>query len=175
MPKTGNAYVNDFGVLKVTLSAANVAAIAAFTTAEDVNLEGVVVSFVRQNTPALPIGTQPVVGDTRPIVTKGKSIPENEVWQIVIVDDETANNVGEWGTDLLHAIEIFRELFGVPTQSLGGLVYFPDGDTAGKMATTLVSPEIISMDPSSMDAAANNVATRMVTLISENHTEARVV
>jgi hypothetical protein len=51
MPKTINAYVSDLGEVEVTLNAGNVAAVAAFTTAESIVIDGAVRTFQRTNSP----------------------------------------------------------------------------------------------------------------------------
>jgi len=103
MPKTANAYSGDQGEVVVTISAGNVSAIAAFTTAEDITIDGAVRSFKRTNDPERPFEFTKVTGDTSPILTVGDSV-ENETWELILVDDYFAGLTGEWGTDNLAAV-----------------------------------------------------------------------
>ena len=53
MAKTANAYISDLGEVEVTISAANVTAVSAFTTAESIVVDGAVRMFVRTNSPKI--------------------------------------------------------------------------------------------------------------------------
>lgn len=173
MPKTASGYVPDSGEVVVTISADNVSDIAAFTTAEDIVIDGVVRSFRRTNNPERSVESTRVTGDDDPIITVGNSIP-HETWELVIVDDYSAGNSGEWGTDNLAAGEIFDELFRARASTeIGGLACTPAGSETGDIERTLTNPRLISVGEPEIDAdAGGSLATQTIMIAAEGHTKA---
>lgn len=140
MAKTVNAYVPDQGEVAITLSAANITAIAAFTTAQRIVLSGVVRSFRRTNNPELSMEEVRVTGDIEPIVVVGRTMPA-EQWELIIVDDESLGEAGEWGTDALAAVEIFHELLGAREHPTS-MDVTPAGPETGAIMYTLADTKI---------------------------------
>ena len=157
MAKTINSYVADQGEVEITISAGNVSAIAAFTTAESIILDGAVRSFKRTNNPERTTTSMRVTGDTTPIVVTNNTIP-HETWELVLVDDYHSGAAGEWGTDDLSAVEIFRELF-TAREAPGGLKCTPAGGSAANIETTLADPAILSVSEPDIDADSTEPAT----------------
>lgn len=167
MTKTVNAYVPDQGEVAITLSAANVSAIAAFSTAEEIIIDGVVRSFQRTNDPERPVESTKVTGSTTPIVTAGDSIP-HETWELIIVDDYYEGATGEWGTDTLAAAQIFEELFAA-RQDPGAFQCTPAGGANGDIEISLTTPRIVSVGMPVTDADATTPATITIMLSAEGH------
>jgi len=69
MAKTANAYTPDQGEVAITISAANVAAIAAFSTADEIVIDGAVRSFKQVTAPSRTREETKVAGDSTPITT----------------------------------------------------------------------------------------------------------
>lgn len=171
MPKTQNQYVADQGEVTITLSAANVSAIAAFTTAEQIILDGVVRSFRRTNNPERSVESTNVTGDDDPIVTVGKTVPHEE-WELMVVDDYHSGQAGEWGTDNLSGVEIFLELFKAK-EDPGGFSCTPNGGNTGDIETTLVNPKIKAVGEPEINADANgSVAVVPILISAEKSTKA---
>ena len=170
MPKTINAFVPDQGEVAVTLTSANVSAIAAFTTAEEIIIDGAVRSFQRTNNPERPVESTRVTGSTTPIVTAGDTV-EHETWELVLVDDYHEGAAGEWGTDLLAAVEIFEELFNA-RQDPGALQCTPAGGATGDIEISLTSPRVIAVGQPVTDADATSPATVTILIASEGHSNA---
>lgn len=168
MAKSINTYVSDQGEIAITISAANVAAIAAFTTAEEIELDGALRSMRRTNDPERAVESTRITGDTTPIVSVGDTV-DHEVWEIIFVDDYYEGSAGEWGTDNLAAVEIFEELF-VARQAPGGLQCTPAGGATGDIEITLVNPEILSVGQPETDADATAVNTIAAIVACEKHT-----
>ncbi len=169
--KTENSYVSDQGEVKVEISAANVSAVAAFTTAETIIIDGAVRAFRRSNNPLRSVANTRVTGDLTPIVTRGSSKTEGEQWELVLVDDYYSGATGEWGTDDLAAVEIFVEL-DKANQDPGGIKCTPAGGAAGNIEITLVNPKLLGVGVPEIngDATAPNEVT--VFLAADSHTEA---
>lgn len=171
MAKTINAYSPSAGEVEITLSAGNITAIAAFTTAESIILDGVVRSFKRTNNPELPVAETRVTGDTVPIVLTGNITPR-ETWELILVDDYYSGATGEWGTDDLAAVEIFEELFKARQQP-GAFKCTPAGGTSANMEITLTDAKIVAVGLPDIDAdAETSVAQVIVLLTSSGHTVA---
>jgi hypothetical protein len=171
MPKTINAYVSDLGEVEVTLNAGNVAAVAAFTTAESIVIDGAVRTFQRTNSPKKASSRMNVTGDTTPIVTRSGRIQEEELWELVLVDDYFSGAAGEWGTDDLSAVEIFRELLAA-NQDPGGIKCTPAGGSAAHIEITLVTPRLLGVDVPKIDADSTDPEVVKVYLAAEGHTVA---
>ncbi len=151
MTKTINAYVPNQSEMGTTLSAANIAAIAAFTTAEEILLAGVLRKMERTNDPERTTVITKVTGDTSPIVTASDQLSESEKWTLTMIDDYHKGSTGEWGTDSLSAYEIFYELWRA-NQDPTSITGTPAGSTAGMIETTLTAPTIKSVSEPVIDA-----------------------
>ncbi len=171
MPKTINAYISDLGEVEVTLSAGNVAAVAAFTTAESIIIDGTVRSFMRTNSPKKSSSRTNVTGDTTPIVLRSSRIQEEEQWELVMVDDYFSGAAGEWGTDDLAAVEIFYELLA-NNEDPGGLKCTPAGGASANIEITLTNPRLLGVDPPKIDADSTEPETVKVYFACEGHTRA---
>lgn len=172
MPKTTKSYVSDLGEVKVTISAGNATASAIFTTAETITLDGVVRSFRRTNDPQRSVESTRITGDTSPIVTAGKQV-EHETWELSMVDDYSEGGAGEWGTDLLSGVQIFREFFALRgTTEIGGLAASPAGGATGDIEYTLVSPRVVSNPTPGINADDTGPNVVSVMIAAEKHTTA---
>lgn len=170
MAKTINSYVPDQGEVEVTISAGNVTAIAAFTTAEAIVIDGAVRSFKRTNNPERTTTSLRVTGDTTPITSTNNTVP-HETWELVLVDDYHTGAAGEWGTDDLSAVEIFLELLKA-RQAPGALKCTPAGGSAANIETTLSDPAVLSVSEPDIDADATEPATVTVMLSASTSTKA---
>jgi hypothetical protein len=170
MPKTANSYIPDQGEIAITISAANVSAIAAFTTAQEIVLDGALRAFRQVTPPSRTFEQTKVTGDTTPITTASKTKGAEE-WEIVLVDDYSEGNAGEWGTDLLAAAEIFFELFD-NDQHPGGLQLTPAGGATGDIEYTLVNPKILSITNPPNDADATTPAEVTIRVGCDKNTKA---
>lgn len=171
MAKTANAYVSDQGEVVVTLSAANISAVAAFTTAEDITIDGALRAFRRTNDPQKAVARTNVTGDLTPIVTRSNRVQEEEQWELVLVDDYFAGETGEWGTDNLAAVEIFWELLD-NNEDPGGLKCTPAGGATGDIEITLTTPRLLSVGVPEIDADKTEPEQVTVTFACEGHTVA---
>lgn len=170
MAKTINSYVPDQGEVEVTISAGNVTAIAAFTTAEAIVIDGAVRSFKRTNNPERTTTSLRVTGDTTPITSTNNTVP-HETWELVLVDDYHTGAAGEWGTDDLSAVEIFLELLKA-RQAPGALKCTPAGGSAANIETTLSDPAVLSVSEPDINADATEPATVTVMLSASTSTKA---
>ena len=170
MTKTANAYVSDQGEVAITLSAANITAIAAFTTAEEIVLDGSVRSFKRTNNPELAFSETMVTGDTDPIITVGDNAP-GERWELVLVDDYYEGAAGEWGTDNLAAVEIFRELWNA-RQHPSAFQCTPAGGATSDIEITLETPKVLAVGRPEIDADATTPAEVTVLIAAAASSEA---
>lgn len=171
MTKTTSGYIPDLGEVVITISAANVTAVAAFTTAEDIILDGTVRSFRRTNNPEKPLGRTNVTGDNAPILTRSTRQNAEERWELVLVDDYSEGAAGEWGTDNLSAVEIFMELLD-NDQDPGGLACTPAGGATGDIEYTLTNPRLLYVSVPEIDADTEELAVVTVGLAAEAHTTA---
>lgn len=170
MAKTINSYVADQGEVEITISAGNVSAIAAFTTAESIIIDGAVRSFKRTNNPERTTTSMRVTGDTTPITVTNNTIP-HETWELVLVDDYHSGAAGEWGTDDLSAVEIFREFF-IARVAPGGLKCTPAGGAAANIETTLADVAVLSVSEPDIDADSTEPAVVTVMLSASASTKA---
>lgn len=136
---TQNGYSGSGGEVTVTISASNVSAIAAFTTAETIAIKGVLREARRTNNPAYQRASLPVA-DGGQVTTYSRTKDDGgEDWELVLIDDYWKGDAGEYGTDLLSAVEIFKEFFDAD-ELIGGLSFTPAGGKTGHMETSLLSP-----------------------------------
>jgi len=170
MAKTINAYVADQGEVAITLSAANISAIAAFTTAEEIVIDGAVISFQRTNDPELAVIEEYVTGDDDPVLLVGKQLPGG-IWELMLLDDYHEGAAGEWGTDNLAAVEIFEELLAAK-QHPTALQCTPAGGATGDIETSLVAPKVVSVGQPVIDANSSEGAKVRVLIRASGHTKA---
>lgn len=170
MSKTANSYVNDRGELTITISAADVAAMAAFTTAETITLDGVVIKFEETSPKTREYAETYVAGDSAPIKTMN-SKQTSTVWTLLIVDDYAKGSAGEWGTDLLTAVEIFQAFFDAG-RTISKMSVTPAGSTTGMIETTLTNVDVQSMPNPGIDTSRNAPAERSITLVVESDADA---
>jgi hypothetical protein len=169
--KTINAFVPNRGDLRVTISAAAVTAIAGLTTAEAISIKGVLRTFERSNNPARPVESQRVSGHAKPLSFVG-GIEETETWKIVILDDKSKGAAGEWGTDNLSAVDIFRWHLDAEIP-LGGLAATPAGSATGMIEYSLQSPiDVISVSVPKIDADAKKADEIEIVVSCPSHTPA---
>lgn len=171
MPKTINAYISDLGEVEVTLSAGNVAAVAAFTTAESIIIDGTVRTFQRTNSPKKASSRTNVTGDTTPVVLRSSRIQEEELWELVLVDDYFSGAAGEWGTDDLSAVEIFYELLA-NNQDPSALKCTPAGGSSANIEITLVDVRLLGVDPPAIDADSVDAQTCKIYFACASHSRA---
>ena len=170
MTKTANSYTPDQGEVEVEISAANVAAIAAFSTAEPIVIDGSVRAFRQVTPPSKTREETKVVGDTSAIVSASKT-KSGEEWELIVVDDYSEGLTGEWGTDNLAALEIFFELWD-GDEDPGGLQVTPAGGATGDIEYTLVNPVLLSVTNPPADADQTTPAEATVRIGCDSNTKA---
>jgi hypothetical protein len=170
MPKTVNSYTPDGGEIQITISAADVTAITAFTTAEDINIDGVVRKLEESTPKTRQYSETYVTGSNAPIL----SMSDKEaisVWTLTIVDDYTSGAAGEWGTDNLAALEILQEFFDAK-RPITVLKASPAGSDTGMIQTSLTNVEIQNMPHANIDSDSTSVNEVVISLIVESYTKA---
>jgi hypothetical protein len=170
MPNTANAYTPDRGELEVTISSADVTAIAAFTTAEDIDLSGVLRKLEETTPQTKEYSEVFVTATSNPIKTTSSKVNAT-VWTLTIVDDYSKGSAGEWGTDTLAALEIFQEFFDA-SRTITNIMITPAGASAGMIQTTLVNVDVQSIPHPMTDADANAPNELPITLVVESFTKA---
>lgn len=170
MTKTINAYTPDQGELVITLSAADIAAITAFTTAESIILDGVVRKLEETTTKTKEYSELYVTGDTNPIKTISSKVNAT-VWSLTIVDDFSSGAAGEWGTDNLSVLEIFQEFFDI-TRAIADLAITPAGGATGEIETTLTNVDVQSIGHPLTDADSNAPNEVTIILVVESYAKA---
>lgn len=171
MAKTINAYVPDVSELEVEITAADVTAIAAFTTAEDVAFNGSA-RKMEETTPKTREHTETfVAGDnTSPILTMSTHQSASQ-WTLMVIDDYSKGAAGEYGTDLLAAYEIFWEFFNA-ARAITSMTFTPAGATAGMIQTTLTNVQVKTMPHPSLDSEQIAPAEASIILLVEDYTKA---
>ncbi len=170
MAKTINSYVPDRGELEVTISAGDVSAIAAFITAEAINIDGALRKLEETTPRTKEYSEVYVTADSNPIKTISSKVNAT-VWTLNIVDDYSKGSAGEWGTDNLSALEIFQEFFDV-TRVIGNMKVTPAGSTTGMIQTTLTNVDVQTIPHPMADADSNNPNEVAITLVVESFTKA---
>ena len=171
MASTANAYISDLGEVEVTLSAGNVSAVSAFTTAESIVLDGAVRFFRRTNTPKKAVSRTNVTGSSTPIVLASGRVQEEELWELGLVDDYFSGAAGEWGTDNLSAVEIFMELHD-NAEDPSALKCTPAGGASANIEITLTTPRLLGYAVPSIDADSTDPETVIIYFAAEGHTRA---
>lgn len=170
MAKTANAYTPDQGEIVVTVSAADVAAMSEFTTAEALTLD-LAVRKLEETTPRTREHTEVyVTGSTSPILTMNDHLSAT-TWTLMLVDDYSLGAAGEIGTDLLSAVEIFQAYMdnGRP---IADVAITPAGSATGMIETTLANVEIKSITHPMIDADATAPNEVTIVFIVESYTKA---
>jgi hypothetical protein len=170
MTKTANAYTPDRGELVFTVSAALVAAVALFTTAEPIILDDVVRKFEETQTKSREYSELYVTGSSDPIKTTSSKVTATQ-WTLTIVDDYSSGKTGEHGTDLMTAVEMFEALRDFPF-TLEDLAVTPAGGATGDMETTLVNVDVLSVNHPVTDADANTPNEVTIMLVVESYSKA---
>lgn len=170
MAKTVNSYLPDRGELEVTISAADVAAVAAFITAEAINIDGALRKLEETSPRSKEYSEVFVTAESSPIKTMSTKVNAT-VWTLMLVDDYSKGDAGEWGTDTLAALEIFQ-LFFDNDLTITTMLATPAGATAGMIQTTLANVDVQSVThpPIDADSSAPNEVT--IQLIVESFTKA---
>lgn len=170
MTSTINSYTPDSGEVEITISAADVAAMAAFTTAEDIVIDGTV-RKLEESTPKTRQYSQSYVsGDNSPILSMSDKEAVS-VWTLTIVDDYSSGGTGEWGTDLLSAVEIFQEFFDAK-RAISVVKISPPGGAVGNIQTSLTVVEIQNMPHPPIDSDSTTVNEVAISLIVQDYTKA---
>lgn len=171
MAKTINSYVGDAGEITVSVTAADVTAIAAFTTAEAITIDGAVRKFEETQPKTREFTRTYVAGDnSSPIITASTKESESQ-WTLTVLDDYSKGSAGEWGTDLLSAYEIFWEFFKAKRE-ISQITFTPAGSTTGMIESTLTNIDVISMPHPMLDADVTDPQEAEIQLIVENYTKA---
>lgn len=170
MPKTINAYTPDQGELVLTVSAAAVAAITGLTTAEAINLDGVVRKFEETTTKTKEYSEVYIAGDSNPIKTISSKVNAT-IWSLTIVDDYSEGAAGEWGTDNLAALQLLQLYFDNDF-TLEDLAVTPAGGTTGDIETTLTNVDVQSISHPMVDADSNAPNEVTITLVVESYAKA---
>lgn len=170
MPNTQNAYLPDQGDLQVTISAADVLAIAAFTTAEDVDIRGALRKLEETQPLTRQYSEVYVAATSDPIKTTSRKNSAT-VWNLMLVDDYSKGDAGEWGTDLLSAVEIFQEFFDAGI-TISTIKLTPAGTTGGMIETTLSEVDIQSITHPPIDADSTTPQEVTIVLVVESYTKA---
>lgn len=170
MAKTANSFQVNLGEVLIEIDAATVTALATFTTAENINIDGVVRSFKRTTDPERPVSSTKVTGDTTPILSVQDTVP-HEIWEMEIVDDEGGGGTGEWGTDLLTAVEIMKAFWDA-RRAIPSIKVTPAGGATGDTQHTLTLAEIIMFGKPETDAESDQLAMRKMRFAVATSTEA---
>ena len=171
MAKTINSYLPDRGEFIVTITAGDVTAIGgAITQADTVNIDGALRKLEETSPRSKEYSEVFVTGSSNPIKTMSTKINAT-VWTLMLVDDFSKGDAGEWGLDNLSALEIFQ-LFFDNDRIMSALLATPAGGTAGMIQTTLANVDIqsITHPPIDADSSAPNEVT--IQLIVESFTKA---
>ena len=170
MPKSINAYTPDNGEVEITISAGDVSAIAAFTTAESIVIDGVVRKFEETTPRTKEYSELYVTGDSDPIKTISSKVNAT-VWTLTIIDDYSSGAAGEWGTDNLAALQIFQEYFDA-TRIIGSLQVTPAGGATGDIETTLTNVDVQQIGHPMTDADSNSPNEVTILLVVESYAKA---
>ncbi|MBE2223845.1 MAG: hypothetical protein IAF02_20060 [Anaerolineae bacterium] len=171
--RTVNAFVPNRGDLMVSLSAVAVQGISGNGTAvaDSFSIKGVLVKFERSNNPSRSEESQRVSGHAKPLSFVGGK-EETEKWRIQILDDFSKGAAGEWGTENMSAVEIFRWHLDNETP-MDGLAATPAGESAGMREYTLDDPiEVLSVGAPTIDSEAKKGDIIEIIVSTPGHTPA---
>jgi hypothetical protein len=170
VPKTINSYSPDRFEIEIEITAADVTAIAAFTTAESIILDGAARKFEESQPKTREYNETYVAGDDAPVVNMSGHETAT-TWQFTILDDYFSGLAGEWGTDNLSVYEIFDEFFQAK-RGITSLKFTPAGGSTGSIQTTLSTVEILTLPHPKGDADNSKPNELPVTLIVQDYTKA---
>ena len=170
MAKTINDFVPDQALVEITVSAADVTAIAAFTTAEDIDISGAVRSLLETSPETRSTGETYVTGSNTPILTTSNK-KTTSTWALTVVNDLDKGSAGEWGTDNLSAAEILNEFYDA-NRPISVLAIVPAGSTAGMIKYSLLECRVQERPHQGGSADANAPGELPYTLMVESTTEA---
>lgn len=108
MTKTANSVSARRMKTEVTISSAVAAALAALTTAEDIDISSITVEWVQNSPPQRPVDKQPVQGDNYPILTQDDGISET-TFNVTVLYTKGADTLGTDSVDFYQ--DILRPLF----------------------------------------------------------------
>lgn len=171
MPKTINSYTPDGGELTIEITAADWAALSAqFTQVDTINIDGVVKSFEETTPVSKEIAETFVIGSNSPINTQSIKVSSSQ-WTLILLDDYSSGQAGEWGQDLVTAVEIFKEFFGLSRQ-ISQMDITPAGGTTGAIQYSLINVDVMSIPAPKTDASINVPNELSIPLKVESYTEA---
>jgi len=169
MTKTANSYISDQGELVLTVDSV-LTDIAYFTTAEPVIFDGVLRKLEETSPKTREYSEVFVTGSTSPIKTMSSKQTATE-WTLTILDDYSAGNTGEWGTDELTAVETFQQIMD-NALVIADLACTPAGGATGDIETTLVNVDVKSVTHPPIDSDATNPQEVVIMLVVESYTKA---
>ena len=171
MTKTINSYTPDGGELTIEITAADFAVLgAAFTQPDTINIDGVVKSFEETSPVSKQIAETFVLGSNSPISTQSVKTSASQ-WTLVILDDYSKGDTGEWGLDLVTAVEIFKAFFGLSRQ-ISQMDVTPAGGDTGAIQYSLINVDVMSIAAPKTDASTNTPNELSIPLKVESYTEA---
>jgi hypothetical protein len=168
--KTANSYVSDGGELEITITAADVTALAAFTTAEAIVLDGVLRKLEETNPSTRQYSEVFVTAEDFPIKTMSAK-QSATVWSLMMVDDYHGGDAGEWGTDNISAYEIF-EAFFIAKREISELKVSPAGGSTGTIQITLDKVDVQTLPQPMIDADSTTPNEITLTLVVESYDKA---
>ncbi len=168
--KTINSYVSDGGEAEITISSADVTAIAAFITAEAIIIDGVLRKLDETNPSSRQYSEVFVTAEDTPIKTMSAK-QSATVWALMIVDDYHSGQAGEWGTDNLSAYEILEEFFNAK-RTISQFDISPAGGSTGAIQISLVNVDIQTLPQPSTDADSTTPNEITITLVVESYSKA---
>lgn len=169
MAKTANSYVSDQGELVLTVDSV-LSAIAYFTTEQPVIFDGALRKLEETSPKTREYSELYVTGDNSPIKTMSSKQSATE-WTLTVVDDYSAGNTGEWGTDNLTVVESFQQIMD-NALVIADLACTPAGGATGDIETTLVNVDVKSITHPPIDADATNPQEVTIMLVVESYTKA---
>jgi hypothetical protein len=107
MTKTVNTINGSRGVIKVTITAAMVAALDDFDTAEQISLESVTAAMTQQQNASREMSEDFVLGDAEPIITPDIQYGPRR-YQLDIFYTQ---GLEQLGTDQLDPYKMFKDIF----------------------------------------------------------------
>ena len=169
MTKTANSYIADQGELVFTVDAV-LTAIAYFTTVQPITMDSVLRKLEETSPKTREYSEVFVTGSTSPIKTMSSKQTATE-WTLTIIDDYSSGGTGEFGTDLLHAVEMFQQCMD-NSLVLTELSATPAGGATGDIETTLTNVDVKSVTHPPIDADATNPQEVTIMLVVESYTKA---
>jgi len=162
MAITANHIVTDLGEVTITISAGDVTALAAFTTAEAITIDRSVESFTNSTIQARAHSDINVIGSNTPLIAISDHV-NSGLWALKIVDDYSKGSAGELGTDTLTAVGIFQAFLD-GRRSISQMTVTPAGGATGDIESTCTNIEVVSISEAETDALSSAAAMRVITL-----------